>query len=176
MVHSCYLHISIFSLGNWQNMSQSSPGEGKVWVSSLIARFMGSAWGPSGADRTQVGPMLAPWTLPSGFCQYKAWPACYFVIVVVHVILRYIGLWYIKCHLYWFRYLILAQGKQIMFQINDNDQAIINTSDVVNTSIKLQRKEKPITYFVCDTAHRWPWIVFPFHRLATMQSHLSENC
>ena len=27
---------------------------------SLIARFMGSTWGPSGADRTQVGPMLAP--------------------------------------------------------------------------------------------------------------------
>ena len=33
---------------------------------SLIARFMGPTWGPSGADRTQVGPMLAPWTLLSG--------------------------------------------------------------------------------------------------------------
>ena len=32
----------------------------------LIARFMGTIWGPSGADRTQVGPMLAPWTLLSG--------------------------------------------------------------------------------------------------------------
>ena len=32
----------------------------------LIARFMGPTWGPSGADRTQVGPMLAPWTFPSG--------------------------------------------------------------------------------------------------------------
>ena len=32
----------------------------------LIARFVGPAWGPSGADRTQVGPMLAPWTLLSG--------------------------------------------------------------------------------------------------------------
>ena len=27
-----------------------------------IARFMGPTGGPSGADRTQVGPMLAPWT------------------------------------------------------------------------------------------------------------------
>ena len=35
-------------------------------VPSLIARFMGPSWGPSGADRTQVGPMLAPWTLLSG--------------------------------------------------------------------------------------------------------------
>ena len=35
------------------------------WVNSpsLIARFMGPTWGPSGTDRTQVGPMLATWTL-----------------------------------------------------------------------------------------------------------------
>ena len=32
----------------------------------LIARFMGPTWGPSGADRTPVGPLLAPWTLLSG--------------------------------------------------------------------------------------------------------------
>ena len=31
-----------------------------------MARFMGPTWGSSGADRTQVGPMLVPWTLPSG--------------------------------------------------------------------------------------------------------------
>ena len=36
-------------------------------ASALIARFMGLSWGPSGADRTQVGPMLAPWTLLSGW-------------------------------------------------------------------------------------------------------------
>ena len=29
---------------------------------TLIARFMGPTWGPSGAGRTQVGPMLALWT------------------------------------------------------------------------------------------------------------------
>ena len=33
---------------------------------SLIARFMGPTLGPSGADRTRVGRMLAPWTLLSG--------------------------------------------------------------------------------------------------------------
>ena len=31
-----------------------------------IARFMRPTWGPPGADRTQVGPMLAPWSLLSG--------------------------------------------------------------------------------------------------------------
>ena len=48
---------------------------------SLIARFMGPTWGPSGADRTQVGPMLAPWTLLSGmvyllcplYSTYSSW-------------------------------------------------------------------------------------------------------
>ena len=30
-------------------------------------RFVGPTWGPSGADRTQVGPMLAPWSLLSGY-------------------------------------------------------------------------------------------------------------
>ena len=33
---------------------------------ALIARSMGPTWGPAGADRTQVGPMLATWTLLSG--------------------------------------------------------------------------------------------------------------
>ena len=40
-------------------------------MTTLIARFiMGPTWGPPGADRTQVGPILAPWTLLSG----KAFP------------------------------------------------------------------------------------------------------
>ena len=42
-------------------------GEGELLcISALIARFMGTTWGPSGSDRTQVGPMLGPWTLLSG--------------------------------------------------------------------------------------------------------------
>ena len=39
------------------------------WTASkppLTTRFMGPTWGPPGADRTQVAPMLAPWTLLSG--------------------------------------------------------------------------------------------------------------
>ena len=45
---------------------------GLFWVCTqpmrdvTIAMFMGPTWGPSGADRTQVGLMLAPWTLLSG--------------------------------------------------------------------------------------------------------------
>ena len=44
-----------------------------VWhqAITLIARFMGPTWGPSGADRTQVGPMLVPWILLS--CYLGIW-------------------------------------------------------------------------------------------------------
>ena len=35
-------------------------------ASRVIPWFMGLTFGPSGADRAQVGPMLAPWTLLSG--------------------------------------------------------------------------------------------------------------
>ena len=31
-------------------------------MGSLVAKFMGPTWGPPGADRTQVCPMLVPWT------------------------------------------------------------------------------------------------------------------
>ena len=33
---------------------------------SQIARLMGPTWGPFGSDRTQLSPLLAPWTLLSG--------------------------------------------------------------------------------------------------------------
>ena len=38
---------------------------------TLIARFTGPTWGTPGADRTQVGSMLAPWTLLSGYTNLK---------------------------------------------------------------------------------------------------------
>ena len=45
---------------------QDAHYNGVTWVSSLITRFMGPTWGPSGADRTQVGHMLALLTLLFG--------------------------------------------------------------------------------------------------------------
>ena len=49
----CWMHSMIYNdrLTHW---------------GSLITKFMGPKWGLSGADRTQMGPMLAPWTLLSG--------------------------------------------------------------------------------------------------------------
>ena len=47
-------------------LSQDNVCDMPITLDILIARFMGPTWGPSGADRTQVGPMLASWTLLSG--------------------------------------------------------------------------------------------------------------
>ena len=42
-------------------------------ILSPIARFMGPTWGPSGADRTQVGPMLSHEICYLGCVQYIPW-------------------------------------------------------------------------------------------------------
>ena len=57
--------LSVIDLGTWQ---------------SLVARFMWPTLGPSGADRTQVGPMLATWTLLSGVMRLEGniTPFCIF--------------------------------------------------------------------------------------------------
>ena len=45
------------------------------YLTSRIERCMGPTWGLFGADRTQVGPMLAPWILLSGMVwhQHEIW-------------------------------------------------------------------------------------------------------
>ena len=50
-----------------------------------IARFMWPIWGPPGADRTQVGPMLAPWTLlPRWWAKW--WRSTVMLVVTVNYI------------------------------------------------------------------------------------------
>ena len=49
----------------WQVQDTALTESGDTSWTPLIARFMGPTLGPSGADRTQVGSMLAPWTLLS---------------------------------------------------------------------------------------------------------------
>ena len=57
---------------SWNAVDKSvwSPTSAISWATTdtlaLIAWFMGPTLGPSGADRTQVDPMSAPWTLLSG--------------------------------------------------------------------------------------------------------------
>ena len=49
----------------WNRMGGSTPRP--LNNITQIARFMGPTWDPPGDDSTQVGPMLAPWTLLSGY-------------------------------------------------------------------------------------------------------------
>ena len=68
----------------WLQLLTSLDSQCSSSLTSLIARFMGPTWGPYGADRTLVGPMLTPWTLLSWvdctsssdgmfFCNNKRW-------------------------------------------------------------------------------------------------------
>ena len=77
-VQGCYHHISrqilLVSMfhHHWGTaVAGSMLNPGYIYCvhneTALIARIMGQTWGPTGADRTQVGPMLAPWTLLSGW-------------------------------------------------------------------------------------------------------------
>ena len=68
-MYCCSMHV--FATHNGQNvMTKPAPKCHKNCfnhcIASLIARFIGPPWGPSRADRTQVGPMLTPGTLLSG--------------------------------------------------------------------------------------------------------------
>ena len=46
-----------------------------AWYSHTQIEFMGPTWGPPGSCRPQMGPLLAPWTLLSGYIQIagKSW-------------------------------------------------------------------------------------------------------
>ena len=46
-------------------LAQDNHNNASKWATPLITSFMRPTWGPSGTDRTQVGLMLAPWTLLS---------------------------------------------------------------------------------------------------------------
>ena len=49
----------------WITAGNMPTSYSEIRLKSQIARFKGPTWDPAGADRTQVGPTLAPWTLLS---------------------------------------------------------------------------------------------------------------
>ena len=49
-----------------KNMDEKIPWHHYVLITYPDSKVPGPAWGPYGSDRTQVGPILAPWTLLSG--------------------------------------------------------------------------------------------------------------
>ena len=58
-------------------------GTGGVGLYAQIAKFMGPTWGPPGSCRPQMGPMLAPWILLSGWLRlfFSTNPSSFFLIM-----------------------------------------------------------------------------------------------
>ena len=62
---------------------------------------MGPTWGPSGAVRTQMGPMLAPWTLVSGITITKQYKTLYiFYIDKLHFVMCDLDTWNVNNVIY----------------------------------------------------------------------------
>ena len=53
-----YLHNGISNTGKTTSL---------YWIRPQIAKFMGPTWGPHGSCQPLMGPMLAPWTLFTGY-------------------------------------------------------------------------------------------------------------
>ena len=66
LVQNCTFHLR----WNCSTSKISSIVIRAKYIRSLKARFIGPPWGPPGADRAQVGPMLAPWILLLGYQRY----------------------------------------------------------------------------------------------------------
>ena len=74
-------HLSYILLTRYDGKSPISSHKGPVMLGAfpshdIIMRYPdskvgGPTWGPPGAGRTQVGPMLAPWTLLSGYPTFR---------------------------------------------------------------------------------------------------------
>ena len=63
----CFFSISFHRLRTLQTLhTQIMLSTPLIAMKDPDRKVHGPTWGPSGADRTQVGPMLAPWTLLSG--------------------------------------------------------------------------------------------------------------
>ena len=71
MIDRHYFHpiyLAIPDCGSLKYHSRNSSVTYPLWsVITQITKFMGPTWGPTGSCRPQMDPMLAPWTLLSGY-------------------------------------------------------------------------------------------------------------
>ena len=98
------------------------------YVSFLIARFMGPTWGPSGADRTQVGPILASWTLLSGLptVYFKSWSRSEMLLVIMTCIcmcIRFIFLFYMSI---WYHIALLLCTIRLSYFVRNDEIKMYN--------------------------------------------------
>ena len=71
-VYVPYLGFRIYLLTSWRLSKQPTRSlenmrRSQCFEDTQIAKFMGPSWGPPGSCRPQMGPILVPWTLQSGY-------------------------------------------------------------------------------------------------------------
>ena len=124
-----------------------------LWQQSppQIARFMGPAWGPYGADRTQVGPMLA-------LMKFVIW-----VQTILDPLIKSLALisdQYCKMHINKanLRDLIAATGLVILLKFDPNHRFFV-PCDLEIWWMALENNRAPLLYYIKLCAsfqiHRW---------------------
>ena len=97
VLHICFLLVSCGWLIRVDLVCSRSRVANGCSATHLIARFMGRTWDPPGADRTQMGPMLATWTLLSGSLLYMRKSVMFFISWLCMVIFQCKSLAYVFC-------------------------------------------------------------------------------
>ena len=119
---------------------------------------MGPTWGPSGADRTQVGPMLAPWTLLSWMsCQNDNFK-CIFMTKLNNFYTENVQFWLWS---YW-RWL------KIDWCFGAFRQQVI-------TSTSLANNDNAIYHHWMTIDQSW-WSLFSIDPFEEIRTHLYEAC
>ena len=124
-------------------------------MGAQIAKFMGPTWGPPGSCRPQMGPMLAPWILLSGW-------------------FRRIDIWRCWCSLISLVWSSPKCGHYINVIMGGMESQITSLTSVYSTvySDAYQRKHQssPSLPFVrgihrspVNSPHKWPvtWKMYP---------------
>ena len=93
----CFLNNQLFPRPQWVNESVvvTFIEQSSHCSISQIARFMGPTWGLPESCRSQVGPMLAPWTLLSGILGDFASFCMLFTCFPDRLFNKYHMLWYL---------------------------------------------------------------------------------
>ena len=120
---------------------------------TLIGRFMGPTLSPSGTDRTQVGPMLAPWTLFSGQSfQYMKWhPGHKMVEIFYDLLVCTMGLTLV---VRWHFYIEINLRKPFKFNDATNQYSKFSYNDNLDSmpfylNDEFPNKEKIISVWSC---------------------------
>ena len=132
-------------------------------IMTPIVRFMGRTWGPSGANRTQVDPMLAPWTLPSGDSKVIVTIFDSFALMWVHISSSMYSIW-------------LQFSKLRYTYAQCNSQGLWHSKEVFIFGRNWWDIARDHTFsLLCYWSHVCPWLAPDTHPVLCVVTHFPSH-